>query len=909
MKKIKKPKEVSNNKNQQKKTTSIAENNNTILNFFKVNSDDNNTSIKNKIPKEKLDKANLNENLLNKSPNSNYNEIGNNIKINNDNSSKIDISNFILFTKNFCQQINNIFTNNFINHFNNYLNTNFKDDRKKLDSNQILNISKLSFTKFVQQIFENFITKYLLNRYINLIYISERYMQKNNIKNDYSEIELLSYDDKRDILLEYSPINITESKLFFPELSSTIVKFIKSFKQEKCKKKPSHALLFRPNYDFTSYINKIKLICNQMGYNLLKKEDEPNKLMTFEKLKLINKNYIIGSLKDKNKNYLQIIEHISISLKWKKFLDCINNINKMEKEDKISYKNQDNFISNNFSKSQSTKSSSKSISKRFSQAKNRIKINGISSNNLLTFIGHNSPKEIQINKDNYSKEYIIAKNYKQNILEKFNKRKNVILFLDNFDENEDNIKYINQINSIIPNSQSPIIILTNNLSLFMNHLTNENSNYFLHQIENEGIFQKENIIYMTFLIMYFHLFFPKIELEKQNSEEKMNEKDIEINNNMNDNNSEKDRELENELDFVINIANEENETSFSYNSEKNNYDYNLDRIKNEINTIFTNTNLKYYNHKVYISLLTLSYIISMKNQYELDNILVYLKNLFQSIDSQLNNIHIKQDSLNILTLAQNIVLKENEEYEIIDNVLNIEENNITKISEIYENDSFSDYEYGYIYSLGEKEYENKLKNYEINNGIDFNKESYFYTNKFCNLNNFSNNFNYISNKEIKNRIIEDHKFFQNYYTSSNSNLNYSDIKKINMILIHIINNDTITLEDISRFIGVRYSKRNKIKNNSTMNEKISILNRIFRKCPIELFTKYINAHFWQKYYVEFNIDNKKYHIPEKLLFYNYYNDYNLIEQIQSKQKIKYSKIQDDEEDEDDFNDDEESELY
>ena len=82
----------------------------------------------------------------------------------------------------------------------------------------------------------------------------------------------------------------------------------------------------------------------------------------------------------------------------------------------------------------------------------------------------------------------MKKNYQQNILEKFNKRKNVILFLDDFEENEENEKYINQINSIIPDSKSPIIILTNNLSLFVNSLIgniNSQIKYIPYQKENE----------------------------------------------------------------------------------------------------------------------------------------------------------------------------------------------------------------------------------------------------------------------------------------------------------------------------------------------------------------------------------------------------------------------------------------
>ena len=56
-------------------------------------------------------------------------------------------------------------------------------------------------------------------------------------------------------------------------------KYIKKFRQKKRKKLENKALLiYRPNSDFTSFVNKIRLICSQIGYNLLVKEDETNKL-------------------------------------------------------------------------------------------------------------------------------------------------------------------------------------------------------------------------------------------------------------------------------------------------------------------------------------------------------------------------------------------------------------------------------------------------------------------------------------------------------------------------------------------------------------------------------------------------------------------------------------------------------
>ena len=899
--------------NSNKKTVSIEQNNFTLLNFFKITSMHKSTSInKKESPRRqvfmrlKRDKTDPNQNYRlskynigkpKKKKKSNIKRFLKKPNNNNDNN-KIDISNFVLFSEKYCDEIKNIFENNFIRNFKSYLDTNFNNDRKNISRRHDLNISKKTFNEFIQQIFELFIEKYLLNTYNKLIYISKNYLiDNNNDENNYNEVELLSYNEKENIYLEYSPINIQESNLFYPELSSTIVKFIKNFSKKKLNKMPNCALLlYRPSNDFSSYINKIRLICDQMGYNLLVKENEINKLMSFEKLKLINQNYIIGSLKDKNKKYLEIIEAVANTDKWKKFVEE-NDIYSLIEEEKIFVKNINrtqminNIRNKKMSKSQSCIHTTQNLSKKMINKKN--KTNDILSNTILTFIGHNSNEEInsqQNNDNNNSKAYNIAKDYQQNILEKFNKRRNLILFVDNFEENEDNIKYVNQINSLIPNSKSPIIILTNNLPLFTNNLiignTSFQTRYIPHQIENEGIFQKENIIYITFLIIYFISFFPNFNLKKEIKLNDINNKDI--NNNFS--------------------FNRENIADNSQKESENN-DYILKKIKKSINEVFININLNTYNNELYSSFISLSNIISIKNNYELDNILVYLKNLFLFINMDLKRNYIKQNPLNIITSLQNKVLQEIEDYKVNEDI-NINNEDLLKLNDICEQNSFSDYEYGIIDNIGEKEYEAKMKNYGINNGVDFNKESFFYINEFYEEFKDKQLFNYISNVEVNERIVEDYKFYHTYYNSSDTILNHSDINKLNIMLTQIIINERISPEDISRFIGIKNNKRNNYRsqninhNNNKMKEKISLLNKLFNKCSLELFNKYINAHIGINYYIEFLIDNKKYYIPDKLLFFNYYNDYYLMEQINSEQKNRFY---DDEEDEysDEYDEDEE----
>ena len=886
-----------------KKTISIEDNKITLLNFFKISSMHKSTSI---IPARQPDKIEQYKNYRLSKYNFGKQKKKKNVNIkkllkkkkNNDNN-KNNISNFVFFSEKYCQEIKHIFENNFIRNFNRYLEINFEDDRKNIGPRHDLNISKITFNKFVQQIFQHFITKYLLNTYNDLIYVSKNYMTDINNENNYDEIELLSYDEKQNIFLEYTPINLSESNLFYPELSSIVVKFIKNFRKKLINKEPKCALLlYRPNNDFITYISKIRLICDQMGYNLLVKENEVNKLMTFEKLKLINQNYIIGSLKDKNKKYLEIIEAVSNTDKWKKFVEE-NELYSLVDEDKKIFNKIDKTqrINNNrykkISKSQSTIHTTQDLSKKII---NKNKGNNILSNTILTFIGHNSEeiKSQNINENNNSKEYNIAQNYQQNILEKFNKRQNLILFVDNFEENEDNIKYINQINSLIPNSRSPIIILTNNLSLFTNNLIIGNKSfqtrYIPYQIINEGVIQKEHVIYITFLIMYFISFFPNFKLKKEIILNNINNKDI--------NN-----------DISVNLQNiNEHSNADKIKKENENNDYILEFIKKSINNIFTNINLNTYGNTLYSSLITLSYIVSIINNYELDNILVYLKNLFLFNDKESKNNYIKLNPLNIIASLKNKIFQEIEEFQVNEDISN---EDLLKLNDKYELYSFSDYEYGVINNIGEKQYKSKIINYGINKGVDFNKESFFYINEFYDDYKDNQIFNYISNKELNERIIEDYKFYHSYYNSSNSILNHSDIIKINIILTQIIFNERISLDDTSRFLGIKYSKRsnyqnqNKNSNNNLMKEKISLLNKIFKNCPFELFNKYINAHIGLKYYIEVFMDNKKYYIPDKLLFYNYYNDYYLMEQIDSEQKNKFYNNEEDEYEEEDLDEEEE----
>ena len=916
-----------------KKTTPIEENNLKVLDFFKIKSKHKSSNINKRLSKRQIMKR-FDKTFQNKdyrlsrykfSYSTKKKKINKKIFLKKEGKDKntMDVSNCIFFSENYSEDIAIILHKNFLNQFKRYLTNSFKNDKKNIAPKQDLNITVESLNKFIHCCFKNFITKYLLNTYPNLVYISKKYMVEQRKTSNYSEVGLLNYKEKPNINLKYSPINIIESKLFYPELTSIIVKYIKIFSRKKENNSPNQALLlYKPNNDFITYINKIRLICEQMGYNLLIKEDEINKLMTFEKIKLINKNYIIGSLKEKNKNYLQIINNISGEKKWAEFL-LSNSIDELIRKDEENIYNYNSINKNRtqkpnyprnktVSKSQSTTNTTQNLSKKIlHNMKYQNKIDVSFQNSILTFIGHNDDFNTQeSNENNNSKEYIIAQKYQQNILEKFNKRKNVILFVDSFVKTDDNRKYLKQINSIIPNSKSPIIILTNNLSLFEENTIFSNiylhKRYIYHQINNEGIEKKENIIYMIFLIIYFTAFFRKDELFETKSDNTNSDDNKNIYENKNKDNNKTDDYKKYKEFIKINFndfINDNDDNNYNNNNDnyKNNKFY-LEKIKSFINSIYINTKSKIFENDIYSSLITLSYIIAIINNYELDNILVYLKNLFQLLEKQLKNIPIKHNSLLIIWSIKNKILEEIEEYREKEDInINSENEEIFKLNDLYEYNSFKDYEYSSLYNIGKQEYKSKLINYGINTGIIYNKESYFYLNEFYDDIKENKTFNYISNKEISERIKEDHKFYQSYY-NSNIIMNHSDVIKINMILTQIILNEQISLKDLSIFLNIREKQRknykNKINNNNNnlIKEKITLLNKIFRRCNMPIFTKYIKAHLGIKYYIEFLIDGKKYYIPDKLLFHNYYNDNYLVDKIQSEQN-KNNSDDDDEEDE------------
>ncbi len=80
-----------------------------------------------------------------------------------------------------------------------------------------------------------------------------------------------------------------------------------------------------------------------------------------------------------------------------------------------------------------------------------------------------------------------------------------------------------------------------------------------------------------------------------------------------------------------------------------------------MNSVYIDTKFKIFDNSVYTSLITVSYILALIKNYELDSILIYLRNLFQFMDKQFKDIHIKRNALSLVSLIKNKILEEIEE--------------------------------------------------------------------------------------------------------------------------------------------------------------------------------------------------------------------------------------------------------
>ena len=149
----------------------------------------------------------------------------------------------------------------------------------------------------------------------------------------------------------YYPINNEEAKFYYPDLVNIISNYIKKFKKAPKKKKTVQAqtaLVLYQKEDYMQNIKKIEMICDDLGYQIIRLDEEANKAMKLNKASEATKSKRISSLPEDLKNKINIIEYLTIqkeNYKWKKYLEE-NDIHVPEKNEMvIDLENNDTQIS------------------------------------------------------------------------------------------------------------------------------------------------------------------------------------------------------------------------------------------------------------------------------------------------------------------------------------------------------------------------------------------------------------------------------------------------------------------------------------------------------------------------------------------------------------------------------------
>ena len=339
------------------------------------------------------------------------------------------------------------------------------------------NYNNLHYDRFIHSFLNNILIKYLLITYDNLIYIPNSIFEANQIDNNKHLLKFIGgYNETKKIKLLYEPINGDESKSFFPNLTHQIEQYIRKFKSNlKKKNKLQNALvLYKPGDDYIQSVNTIEIICNDLGYQIIKLDElESQKYNKLNKVEEATKSKRLWSIDEDILNQFNIIEYMckNKDIKWSTFIRKLN----------INFNN--NLNDNN----------------------NVIDINTQRNLNYL-----NSQSSIISEGSNYNNNSIEYKSFdmlQKNIFNIAKTKKTLILIVDTFTPNDENNKlYLSNIIAKIPKTKCPIIILTNNLSIFHTISPPVNiCNFSFHKIINEG-YNNNSLIYLISLLLYLHIF-------------------------------------------------------------------------------------------------------------------------------------------------------------------------------------------------------------------------------------------------------------------------------------------------------------------------------------------------------------------------------------------------------------------
>ena len=297
----------------------------------------------------------------------------------------------------------------------------------------------------------------------------------------------------------------------------------------------------------------LEIIFDNFDFQIIRLENESIKIMKLNKISEALKSERINSISEEFNKKLNILEFISMNdqIKFNNFLigcNYNNNINNKENKKKFD----DEII--DLSKEE-----------KIFYPKSQI----LNSKHTISILG----KSQNENKNSENKIFNVIK---QNIYNIFNNKKTLLLIVDSFDEDDNNYNknYLKEICNKINESKIPIVLLTNNLNIFLN---NNNENFDFFKIENEEFENKENIIFYISNIIILHLF--------------------------------------------LNIEN---------------FNENIEKLKLKIKNFFLDSNLNYFliTHLIHKNIINLSEKIVYFKKFNFEEILFYLSDIFRKIDKK-----------------------------------------------------------------------------------------------------------------------------------------------------------------------------------------------------------------------------------------------------------------------------------
>lgn len=352
------------------------------------------------------------------------------------------------------------------------------------------------FDKFVYSNLKNIISKYLIMTYDKLFYIPKSFIsgdanaEKKNLK------LIAGFNDRKNIHLEYHPINIEEGKFYYSGLTKKLAQYISTFRKKTKKKiKTQNALvLYNSGNDLVENVKTIETICEDLGYITIRLDElENNKSAKFNKTSEATKSQRISSLSEDLISKIRILQYFAEEKENNsKWIDYLNHCGIIPSQN-IASTNEDVTM--------------QELENNDTQMSSQQNQNTLLSVNLISKMSNFHKEE----KNDESFEYKMFDNFQRNIFDISLSKRTLILIVDTFSPIDDeNKQYLSNIISKIPSTKCPIVILTNNLSIFNSISPPSNISHFdFYKIDNEEKENIPNLIYLLVILIYFHLYIKK----------------------------------------------------------------------------------------------------------------------------------------------------------------------------------------------------------------------------------------------------------------------------------------------------------------------------------------------------------------------------------------------------------------